>query len=160
VIAGPLSSPRTHRSLLQHFYHFWGEVIIGAWRVYSTLGLGTTGVDQLPVMSRWVMPVSRALFLLIISLPLPFPISGGIMHHRILLPSFPPYLFIHSYPYSCHTHAHASTLTLTLILLLLFVDSDAEWRDKAALNGPLMRLAFPGARWSMRGGRRTGRGPG
>ncbi|KAJ2914186.1 hypothetical protein MD484_g6237, partial [Candolleomyces efflorescens] len=27
---------------------------------------------------------------------------------------------------------------------LPFVDSDSEWRDKAALNGPLMRLAFPG----------------
>ncbi|KAJ2925006.1 hypothetical protein H1R20_g12078, partial [Candolleomyces eurysporus] len=41
---------------LPHYYHFWGEVIIGAWRVYSTLGLGALGLDHLPLPSRWVMP--------------------------------------------------------------------------------------------------------
>ncbi|RXW21580.1 hypothetical protein EST38_g4287 [Candolleomyces aberdarensis] len=42
---------------LPHYYHFWGEVIIGAWRVYSTLGLGALGLDRLPLPSRWVMPL-------------------------------------------------------------------------------------------------------
>ncbi|KAJ3538606.1 hypothetical protein NMY22_g5094 [Coprinellus aureogranulatus] len=66
---------------LNHYYHFWGEVIIGAWRVYSTLALSkdTTALDKLPFPSRILMP---------------------------------------------------------------FVDGEV-WRDKARLNGPLLRLAFP-----------------
>jgi hypothetical protein len=40
------------------------------------------------------------------------------------------------------------------------VESDAEWRDKAALNGPLMRLAFPGCTlehaWQWKDWKRSG----
>ncbi|KAF6746026.1 hypothetical protein DFP72DRAFT_924003 [Ephemerocybe angulata] len=70
---------------LPHFYHFWGEVIIGAWRVYSALGFSKDNngsLDRLSFPDRWIMP---------------------------------------------------------------FIDREDEWRDKAGLNAPLMRLAFPSA---------------
>ncbi|KAF7349429.1 hypothetical protein MSAN_01732800 [Mycena sanguinolenta] len=61
-----------------HFYHWFGEIILGAWRVYSHILLSSP------------------------SSPLPFP-------RRFILP------FI----------------------------SDDKWRDKAGMDGPLMRAAFP-----------------
>ncbi|TFK25332.1 hypothetical protein FA15DRAFT_668559 [Coprinopsis marcescibilis] len=75
---------------MHHFYHWWGEIIIGMWRVYSTLAYGSfdeTDADGAPLSVD----------------SLPFP-------SRFLLPA---------------------------------VES-GEWRDKAGLNGPLMRAAFPG----------------
>ncbi|TFK25334.1 hypothetical protein FA15DRAFT_590707 [Coprinopsis marcescibilis] len=47
---------------MHHFYHWWGEIMIGMWRVYSTLAYGTTNgnsppsVDPLPFPSRFLMP--------------------------------------------------------------------------------------------------------
>lgn len=43
---------------LTHFYHFWGEIILGAWRVYATLALSTdsTALDRLPLPDRFIMP--------------------------------------------------------------------------------------------------------
>ncbi|TEB37366.1 hypothetical protein FA13DRAFT_1726446 [Coprinellus micaceus] len=66
---------------LAHFFHYWGEVLLGAWRVYSSLALSSDPslINSLPFPSRFVFP---------------------------------------------------------------FVDN-GEWRDRADLNGPLMRLAFP-----------------
>jgi len=65
---------------MKHFYHWFGEIILGAWRVYSHILLdGETTV-------------------------LPFP-------RRFILP---------------------------------FITNE-EWRDKAGMDGPLMRVAFPDA---------------
>lgn len=88
----------------QHFYHYWGEVILGAWRVYSTLAFSkdTTRLDRLPFPSRFVLPVrTRSIRL---------PLLGA--NVDILGPKF--------------------------------VDND-DWRDRADINGPFMRLAFPDA---------------
>ncbi|KAJ6476926.1 hypothetical protein C8R45DRAFT_1008269 [Mycena sanguinolenta] len=63
-----------------HFYHWFGEIILGAWRVYSHILLSSP------------------------SPPLPFP-------RRFILP---------------------------------FISND-KWRDKAGMDGPLMRAAFPDA---------------
>lgn len=51
---------------VQHYYHFWGEVVLGAWRVYSTLALSkeTTALDRLPFPSRLIVPVRPAVALL------------------------------------------------------------------------------------------------
>ncbi|KAJ6484476.1 hypothetical protein C8R47DRAFT_555808 [Mycena vitilis] len=67
---------------MQHFYHWFGELILGAWRVYSHILLDETRPPT----------------------PLPLPA-------RFILP---------------------------------FVGTD-EWRDRAGVDGPLMRAAFPGA---------------
>ncbi|KIM38055.1 hypothetical protein M413DRAFT_448087 [Hebeloma cylindrosporum] len=64
---------------MAHYYHWWGEIILGAMRIYSTLSL---------------VPGVRS--------PLPDP-------SRFILPNIP----------------------------------DHEWRDRAGVNGPLMRAAFP-----------------
>ena len=66
---------------LQHFYHFWGEIIFGAWRVYSTLALGLKGgVDDLEMPSRFFMPVCTSSLPLIIpftNLPMPSSVRRG-----------------------------------------------------------------------------------
>ncbi|KAJ7362225.1 hypothetical protein DFH08DRAFT_766748 [Mycena albidolilacea] len=69
----------------KHFYHWFGEIILGAWRVYSHLLVSKLGSQTSP--PRF----------------LPFP-------RRFILP------FI----------------------------SNEEWRDRAGIDGPLMRAAFPG----------------
>ncbi|KAJ6571535.1 hypothetical protein B0H19DRAFT_988134 [Mycena capillaripes] len=69
-----------------HFYHWFGEIILGAWRVYSHILL-----DQDRAGAQKALP-----------LPLP---------SRFILP---------------------------------FIATDG-WRDKAGLDGPFMRAAFPGA---------------
>ncbi|KAF7350300.1 hypothetical protein MVEN_01334100 [Mycena venus] len=68
---------------MKHFYHWFGEIILGAWRVYS---------------------------------------------HILLSPD-------------AQTSRH---LTFPRRFILPFV-SNEEWRDKAGIDGPLMRAAFPGA---------------
>ncbi|KAJ7274863.1 hypothetical protein C8J57DRAFT_1177726 [Mycena rebaudengoi] len=65
---------------MTHFYHWFGEIILGAWRVYSHIAL-----------AQGVAPSA---------LPLP---------RRVILP---------------------------------FIEND-EWRDKAGVDGALMRAAFP-----------------
>ncbi|TFK41786.1 hypothetical protein BDQ12DRAFT_663800 [Crucibulum laeve] len=67
---------------MNHFYHWWGEIILGAWRTYSRLSMredGKTGV--LPLPSRFILPA----------------VDRG------------------------------------------------TWRDRAGVDGPLMRAAFPRA---------------
>ncbi|KAI3615660.1 hypothetical protein WG66_011909 [Moniliophthora roreri] len=66
---------------MHHYYHWWGEIILGLWRVYSKLGVREDG--------------SLA--------PLPFPA-------RFMMP---------------------------------FVETES-WRDRAKVDGPLMRATFPG----------------
>ncbi|KAF9458149.1 hypothetical protein BDZ94DRAFT_1174146 [Collybia nuda] len=61
---------------LTHFYHWWGEIILGVWRIYSVL---STNVTSLPPPARFLIPFSH----------------------------------------------------------------NGEWRDRAGVNGPLMRAAFP-----------------
>ncbi|KAJ3523232.1 hypothetical protein NMY22_g11535 [Coprinellus aureogranulatus] len=42
---------------LSHFYHYWGEVLLGGWRVYSTLALSDPSMlGKLPYPSRFVFP--------------------------------------------------------------------------------------------------------
>ncbi|KAL0061758.1 hypothetical protein AAF712_011361 [Marasmius tenuissimus] len=66
---------------MHHYYHWWGEIILGLWRVYSKLGVREGDTVT----------------------PLPFP-------KRFLAP---------------------------------FVE-ETGWRDRASMNGPLMRATFPG----------------
>ncbi|KDR72741.1 hypothetical protein GALMADRAFT_73703 [Galerina marginata CBS 339.88] len=66
-------------STMNNFYNWWGEIILGAWRVYSQLSV--EGNSTLPLPSRFILPA----------------VSNG------------------------------------------------EWRDKAEMTGPLMRIAFPHA---------------
>ncbi|KAH6908790.1 hypothetical protein BKA70DRAFT_252565 [Coprinopsis sp. MPI-PUGE-AT-0042] len=85
---------------MNHFYHWWGETVIGAWRVYSSLGLKSPGaMTSLPLISRFLLPVCALLL------------------------------------------DESSTKVLTLPQ---FVNAN-EWRDKADVNGPLMRATFPQA---------------
>ncbi|KAJ7129079.1 hypothetical protein C8R46DRAFT_1363306 [Mycena filopes] len=67
---------------MKHYYHWFGEIILGFWRVYSHISLDP---DRAPTA-------------------LPFP-------RRFILP---------------------------------FIENE-EWRDKAGVDGPLMRAAFPAA---------------
>ncbi|KAK1225030.1 hypothetical protein PQX77_012029 [Marasmius sp. AFHP31] len=66
---------------MHHYYHWWGEIVLGLWRVYSKLGVREGDTVT----------------------PLPFP-------KRFLAP---------------------------------FVE-ETGWRDRASMNGPLMRATFPG----------------
>lgn len=83
---------------MQHFYHFWGEIVLGFWRVYSQL-LPATG-ETLPDPAHIMIPVS---FL-------------------------PPLLHIFS----------------SLSHYMQFVEGP-KWRDRAGIDGPLLRAAFPDA---------------
>ncbi|KAL0576132.1 hypothetical protein V5O48_005850 [Marasmius crinis-equi] len=69
------------QQFMDHYYHWWGEIVLGLWRVYSKLGVREDGSMS----------------------PLPFP-------KRFMVP---------------------------------FVE-ESGWRDHASVNGPLMRVAFPG----------------
>ncbi|KAF7324108.1 hypothetical protein MKEN_00633200 [Mycena kentingensis (nom. inval.)] len=71
---------------MTHYYHWFGEIILGLWRVYSHL-LVTEGEGQ--VVDWTVLP----------------PVQ------RFILP---------------------------------FISSDAAWRDRAGVDAPIMRAAFPG----------------
>ncbi|TFK32748.1 hypothetical protein BDQ12DRAFT_771399 [Crucibulum laeve] len=73
-----------HPQFMTHFYHWWGEVILGAWRVYSKLSIELdSGIKALPFPSRFILPVVNVI--------------------------------------------------------------EEGWRDKAGVDGPLMRAAFPGS---------------
>ncbi|KAF8628045.1 hypothetical protein AX17_006049 [Amanita inopinata Kibby_2008] len=72
---------------MHHFYHWWGEIILGAWRVYSTVNHNTSVSNSFPPTWSQTEPM------------------------RFLLP----------------------------------FSEDGAWRDRAGVNGPLMRAAFPSA---------------
>lgn len=80
----------------QHFYHWWGEIILGSWRIYSKLVYGRK--FPLPFPARFILPVS-------------------IPRHEI------------------------SAMYLTAKQV---IDKD-EWKDRAGIDAPLMRAAFPNA---------------
>ncbi|KXN82750.1 hypothetical protein AN958_02189 [Leucoagaricus sp. SymC.cos] len=66
---------------MNHYYHWWGEIILGGWRTYSLVGLdpkGTFHPERLRAPDRFLLPLV----------------------------------------------------------------TDGKWRDKAGVNGPLMRAAF------------------
>ncbi len=42
----------------KHYYHWWGEIILGFWRVYSKLSAGEDGsISSLPFPARFILPV-------------------------------------------------------------------------------------------------------
>ncbi|KAF9458387.1 hypothetical protein BDZ94DRAFT_1173734 [Collybia nuda] len=41
---------------MSHFYHWWGEIILGAWRVYSSLNTLPGGPSILPFPARFLLP--------------------------------------------------------------------------------------------------------
>ncbi|KAF8345464.1 hypothetical protein F5887DRAFT_884888 [Amanita rubescens] len=41
---------------INHYYHLWGEMILGAWRVYSSLASSVKTVATLPFPSRLILP--------------------------------------------------------------------------------------------------------
>ncbi|KAF8632688.1 hypothetical protein AX15_001741 [Amanita polypyramis BW_CC] len=72
---------------MHHFYHWWGEIILGAWRVYSTIN------------------------------------QSNVTHM--------------SFPYAW---SDAQS-----VQFLIPFSANGAWRDRAGVNGPLMRAAFPSA---------------
>ncbi|KAF8996225.1 hypothetical protein BDQ17DRAFT_1392068 [Cyathus striatus] len=46
-----------HWQFMNHFYHWWGEIILGAWRVYSKLAGTGNEPTQLPFPTRFLLPV-------------------------------------------------------------------------------------------------------
>ncbi|KAJ7053354.1 hypothetical protein C8F01DRAFT_996845 [Mycena amicta] len=73
---------------ITHFYHWFGEIILGLWRIYSHLLVDEASPDAAVDFSR--LPLVQ----------------------RFLLP---------------------------------LVSTDAAWRDKAGIDGPILRGTFPGA---------------
>ncbi|KAG7086793.1 hypothetical protein E1B28_002721 [Marasmius oreades] len=42
---------------MNHYYHWWGEIVLGLWRVYSKLGTGLNGtITPLPFPARFIAP--------------------------------------------------------------------------------------------------------
>ncbi|KAF8345461.1 hypothetical protein F5887DRAFT_1102569, partial [Amanita rubescens] len=41
---------------INHYYHLWGEMILGAWRIYSSLASSVKTVATLPFPSRLILP--------------------------------------------------------------------------------------------------------
>ncbi|KAJ7051349.1 hypothetical protein C8F01DRAFT_999416 [Mycena amicta] len=75
---------------MTHYYHWFGEIILGFWRIYSHLLVDGASPDAVPVVDFSRLP----------------PVQ------RFLLP---------------------------------LISTDVAWRDKAGIDGPIMRGAFPGA---------------
>ncbi|KAF8193270.1 hypothetical protein K438DRAFT_1829391 [Mycena galopus ATCC 62051] len=48
-----------HSQFMKHFYHWFGEIILGAWRVYSHIALSVTGSQTSPPLAfprRFILP--------------------------------------------------------------------------------------------------------
>lgn len=43
----------------QHLYHWWGEIVLGSWRVYSAIFPTTSSPPPLP--ARFILPVRDAI---------------------------------------------------------------------------------------------------
>jgi len=41
----------------QHFYHWWGEIVLGSWRVYSSIFPTTSPPPLPPFPARFILPV-------------------------------------------------------------------------------------------------------
>ncbi|EDR06835.1 uncharacterized protein LACBIDRAFT_299738 [Laccaria bicolor S238N-H82] len=46
-----------HWQFMKHYYHWWGEIILGFWRVYSHLAEGGGRVEDLPFPARFILTV-------------------------------------------------------------------------------------------------------
>ncbi|KAF8997469.1 hypothetical protein BDQ17DRAFT_1283867 [Cyathus striatus] len=49
-----------HSQFMNHFYHWWGEIILGAWRVYSKLAGTENEPACLPFPTRFLIPMIEA----------------------------------------------------------------------------------------------------
>ncbi|KAG2003141.1 hypothetical protein CC2G_003768 [Coprinopsis cinerea AmutBmut pab1-1] len=56
VLSGPSMLFYDLDSFINHFYHWWGEVVLGSWRVYSALSPREGPVELLPLPQRFIMP--------------------------------------------------------------------------------------------------------